>query len=456
MDVPGYPLVFELNIGDSISIDRSHAGNRITRTLRLNEVRLFTENNSWFPDSLGKRNYYKAEVDISVSGKAFTVLHRPYQMPIAANGYRIYVEGIKEIDRIPNLDPLEKMEKEVRFSVALENEPWGIPSDLEFPLNGYRWRSGSYNNTWSSLVPFNLLYYHKGEDFGAIPGRIEVCAWSDAIIVTSPLSDNNAGGSNGIRIRTANGIDFGYYHCDTDNIDSAVVKGRSVVKGQRVAKTGMTWDGRKSQHYDPHLHSGIYYNDFQISLFPYLIEAYFRKYDDRLLAVAGGYRFADADESIRLDATRSVSRDGEKIRSYRWKLHDGTVVDQPVVEVTYDSPGFYAEELIVESESGAVDKDFLQVRVNGPESGRNIGYGWAYYYPVRNILPGREILFWNRLMHLKEGAEVMIEFGDGTAARKMGEETVHSYSRSGNYTVELSSTGTDGAPVIVKLEVVVE
>jgi hypothetical protein len=102
---------------------------------------------------LGKWNYYKAEAVIIISGKVFTLMFQPYKMPVSVDGLRIYIEGVKSMgyDR--------SLHKEVRFSVCLENEPWGIPSELEFPVNDYRFRSGSYNNTWSSLVPFNSFRY---------------------------------------------------------------------------------------------------------------------------------------------------------------------------------------------------------------------------------------------------------------------------------------------------------
>src|SRR3990172_2875761 len=59
MNIPGYPYVFELNVGDSIQIDREFEGYQVSRILLVKEVHLFTENNTWFPDSLGKCNYYK-------------------------------------------------------------------------------------------------------------------------------------------------------------------------------------------------------------------------------------------------------------------------------------------------------------------------------------------------------------------------------------------------------------
>lgn len=453
MNIPGYPLVFELNNGDSIIIDRTYNNKNITRTIYLKSYRLFKEYNSWFPDSLGKSNFYKAEVDIIVSGTAFTLKMQPYQMPVTVNGLRIYVEAVQEVDKIPNLDPVEKMEKDVRFSVAIAGEPWGIPADLEFPVSEYRWRSASYNNTWGALVPFNLLYYHRGEDYGAIPDKLDVTAWVDGEIILSPLSGSK-NGSNSIMIRDKNGMIFDYSHCNSEFIDPGLIKGRAVLKGQYIAKTGMTWDGRKSQHSDPHLHTGLGYNGYQLSLFPYAIEAYLRKYDDNVLAIAGGYRFVKTGETLELDALRSISREGEEIVTYQWKLHDGQIINQSDAKIKYTAPGYYSEELIVKTASGAIDKDFLQVRVYDQNSTGKIAYGWAYHSPVRNIKPGQEILFWNRLINTS--ADVKINYGDGTAVQIIRDEIKHSYNKSGNFTVELSSLGRNNEPVSVKMEVIVK
>ncbi|MDP3445184.1 MAG: peptidoglycan DD-metalloendopeptidase family protein, partial [Ignavibacteria bacterium] len=365
-------------------------------------------------------------------------------------GLRIYVEAIKKMDEIPNLDPVDKMCKAVRLSVCLEDEPWGNPSELEFPVNNYRWRSASYNNTWSSLVPFNLLYYHRGEDFGAIPDKMDVCAWADGEVINSPLPKGD--NSNKILIRKQNGIEFDYYHCNIESIDTGLLIGRHVKKGQYLAKTGMTWNGKHSQWRDPHVHLGLNYNGYTFSLYPYLIEAYFRKYDDKVLAVAGGYRFANVGDSIELDASRSICRDNEKIASYQWRLHNGKVIDQPIVKIKYDHSGFYSEELVVKTVNGDIDKDFLQVRINNLNSSSNVAHGWAYYYPVRNIKPGQKILFWNRI---NSESAVLINFGDGTAIQTIKDEIFHSYTKSGNYTVELSSIGFNDEPVSVKLELIV-
>jgi len=126
------------------------------------------------------------------------------------------------------------------------------------------------------------LYYHRGEDLGAIPDKLEVSAWADGQIIKSPLPTGNIG-SNSILIKSQNGLEFYYSHCNTESIDPGILVGKYVKKGQHISKTGMTWNGQESQHNDPHLYSELNFNWYQISLFPYLIEAYFRKYDENFL-----------------------------------------------------------------------------------------------------------------------------------------------------------------------------
>ncbi|MCK5714051.1 MAG: M23 family metallopeptidase, partial [Hyphomicrobiaceae bacterium] len=288
------------------------------------------------------------------------------------------------------------MDSDVRFSVVAEGEGWG-PTDMRFPIQDYRWRSSSYNNTWASLVPYNLLYYHRGEDFGAIPERLPVMAVMDGIITSTPLP-GGAYLSNGIIVATASGLKFRCSHMNIETFDPGLTEGTGVEAGQMLAKTGMTWNGYHSQYNDPHLHIGFHFGGTKISTYPFLVEAYLRDYDDDVLAVAGGYHFGVPDTTtIELDATRSVPRPGREIVGYEWHLHDGRTLYQPTVQLTYDEPGLYSEELIVHLDNGAQGRDFAQVRIYDPPRGSNIASGWIHYSPVRGIIAGTEVLFWNRL-----------------------------------------------------------
>ena len=185
------------------------------------------------------------------------------------------------------------MNKAVRFSALPAGAAWG-PEDLVFPIAGYRWRSAVYNNTWSALVPYNLLYYHRGEDYGAIPDLLDVVAVRAGEVVFSPVSTPQS--SNLLTILSADGQAISYCHMNIESIRPDLVPGKWVAAGDKLAKTGETWDGRRCQDWDPHLH--IEFEDRQdaessgretlYSPYPFLVQAYLRTYPD---PVAGGRRW---------------------------------------------------------------------------------------------------------------------------------------------------------------------
>lgn len=450
MDLPEYPLLFELDTGETQTVVRGNKDHSVIREIKLVSVKLYSENNLWFEDENNRRNYAYAEVMLEVDGKPITLFHRPYQMPTNFNGLRLYVECIKEWNQDSAFDRLEGMEKEVRLSVCAENETWGS-SSFVFPIENYRWRSSAYNNTWTSLVPYNLRYYHRGDDYGAIPDKFNVIAPFNGQIVASPLPDGD-GASNAIFIRNTVGIVWRISHMNIETINPDYPVNAFVEEGSILAKTGMTWGGRKAQISDPHCHVDIRYNDIRLASFPYLMEAYLRSFPDEVLAIAGGYKFVLAGETAQLDARRSIARPGDPIKYFIWKLHNGKEVNDVNAIVEYDKPGLYTEELMIVTEGGAVDRDFIQVQVYGAE-GKNIGRGWAYYYPVRDIQVGTPVLFWNKLLNTT--TPVIIDFGDGKIS-EMEEEITHHYKNPGNYVVTLFAKGPRSEPITVKLEVVVE
>lgn len=453
MDIPQYPLVFELNVGESHSFKRSYQHKQLERSVQLISVKHFTEPNLWFSGKLPPENYSRAEVVLEISGERVTLVHRPYESPKVVNGLRVFVEATREWARNAELADITDVEKQVRLAVCLEGEPWG-PTDLAFPLKDYRWRSAAYNNTWSSLVPYNKLYYHRGEDYGAIPDRLEVVAPIEGKIIKSPLPDGD-GASNAIYIQNQEGITFRMSHMNIETINKDYPLGTQVKAGTVLAKTGMTWDGRKSQTHDPHFHVEMNYKDTKLASFPYLLEAYLRAYPDPVLAVAGGYRFALVNTKVQLDASRSLAAKGKKISTYTWKLHNGKTIQAPQTTISYAQPGLYTEELIVTTDDGQEDRDFVQVRVyDEKQKVDELAFGWAYYAPVRDITPGTEIIFWNRLT--KTSTPVSIDFGDGTAPQIIDKALTYRYKKKGNYTVLLSSSDKYNNPVSLKLEVKVE
>jgi hypothetical protein len=241
-----------------------------------------------------------------------------------------------------------------------------------------------------------------------------------------------------------------------ETIDPRLTVGAEVKGGDVIGKTGMTWDGGKNQKADHHLHAGLQFEETEISTYPFLVEAYLRDYDDGVLAVAGGYAYGLPGDTVHLDASRSVARKGRTITSYRWRLHDGREVDGFEADVTYDKPGLYSETLIVRTDKGAEDHDYLQVRIYDPEHGREITRGWIYHTPVRGIAPGTVVTFENRVQNAGNGA--LFDFGDGTEPEPVGEylDVEHVYEKPGIYDVSLTAENVHGEPATVRMRVVVE
>lgn len=450
-DQPGWPIVFKLNIGDSCKVKRVVGGKTIERAVKLISVSEHWEPDYWIEDNQSQRTICKADVVVEVSGIRATLTARPYQMPVIVNGLKLYVETTRRWKSSRSAG-IRRMDADVSLSAVAENESWG-PTDMVFPIRNYRWRSSTYNNTWASLVPYNRLYYHRGDDFGAIPDRLPVVASMEGKVIRSPLPDGD-GRSNGLTIKSASGMTLRFAHMNIETIDPTLTAGTQVQAGRVLGKTGMTWAGRKSQSSDPHLHMGFRYDKTVISTYPFLVEAYLRMYDDRVLAVAGGYQFATPGQTIELDGSRSVPRQGRKITTYQWRLHNDKVIKEPKVQVSYRKPGLYSEELVVRTNDGSEDRDFVQVRVYDPNRGRHVSKGWFYHTPVRGIRPGTKVLFWNRL-YVTRG-RVAIDFGDGTPPETIDKEIYHTYNKPGIYTVTLRATNPTAEPAVLKMRVVVE
>lgn len=447
----GLPYIFELNIGESHIVNIDNNGIPFQKEIKLVNVISYSESNLWFSGDIPPSNFYQFEVQLEIENNLITLFSRPYEMPKTANGLRIYIENIKQMDESATYASIGDMKKDVRISVCLENETWG-PDDFIFPIDEYVWRSSVYNNTWSSLVPFNHLYYHRGEDYGAIPDYFKVVAPCDGIITKSPLPEGD-GASNAIRIQDSNGIEWRLSHMNIETIKKEFTEGTKVTAGTHIAKTGNTWSGGRNQKSDPHLHVDISVDGIKLGSFPFLMESYMRKYPDPVFAIAGGYRFTTIGEPIELNAERSFSRDFLPIKKFKWKLSNGELIEEAKTKIVYNKPGVYSEELIVESSEGYQDRDFLYVKVYDPSYNEPFARGWAYYLPLRGIKPGTEVLFWNRLV--RTDSEVRINFGDNDEWYPILTETKYRYNKAGKYVVTLK-TVSKGGPATIQMEVTVE
>lgn len=453
-DTPGWPLVFELSYGDEFEIERTFGGKTVKRKLRLVSAEESWEADFWCEKNPDKRTLRDVKVAIEVDGKPRTLLARPFQMPTATDGLRIYVESTRTWAHHGNIAKLRWYGGDVRFSIVAEGESWG-PEDFRYPVGNFRWHANTYNNIWLQLVPYNLLYYHHGHDAGAVPDILPVISMMDGVAAVSPLPEDK-GGSNVLCIDHPSGLRALYAHMNKETIDPRLTVGAEVKAGDVLAKTGMTWDGYKSQKGDHHLHAGLLFEGTEISTYPFMAEAYMRDYDDEVLAVAGGYAYGLPGDTVHLDGSRSIVRDGQRITNCRWRLHDGREVEGFEADVTYDKPGQYSEALIIRTDKGAEDHDYLQVRIYNADHGRDIARGWIYHTPVRGIVPGTVVTFENRVRNDGNGA--FFDFGDGTELQPVGEylDVEHVYKKPGIYDVSLSAEDVHGERTTIQMRVVVE
>ncbi|MHC1769275.1 MAG: ADP-ribosylglycohydrolase family protein [Verrucomicrobiia bacterium] len=446
------PVVFELDLGQTQQIQVRGPAGPVERRIRLLDVRAFYWPNYHIPDLPQRRVFRSAEVDVEVSGTRATLHARPFEMPQMVNGLRLYIETTRGWATEPQLDPMPEVRRAVRFSCVAAGTSWG-PSELRFPIGQYRWRANTYGNTWLALVPYNKHYYHRGEDFGAIPDQLEVLASLGGVITRSPLPTGDQE-SNGLQIRCPFGLELGYFHMNLETVLPYHTNGAAVRTGDLLGRTGMTWAGRKSQHNDPHLHWGVSVRGAPVASYPFVAEAYLRDYADPLLAVAGGYHYAIPGETVELDASRSLARPGRRIVRYQWRLHDGRDVEGPRASVKADHPGLFSEELRLLADDGSEDRDYAQLRVWNTNPGAAFAAGWFYHWPVRGARPGTPVLFWNRLFGTTGPVE--IDFGDDSNSVRIGQEITHAYAKAGIYTAALRSRGPADEPVEVRMRVVID
>ncbi len=394
-----WPQVVDLDIGESCLVATQRGAVRV----ELLSVKERSEPDYFVVLNSRRTTLASAEVELDIGGLRSRVVGRPYQLPTVINGVRLYLEATQASGAEAHYAAIADLKKAVRLSVLDAAEPWG-PTNLVFPIDNYRWRSSTYNNTWSGLVPYNRLYYHRGEDLGAIPDQLPVAAMFSGTVVRTPRTQGRPIGSNHVAIEGPAGVVALYGHMNYEHIDPAIVMGAKIQAGQLLGRTGSTWNGARNQKNDPHLHISLHRPladaaadvpfPIRSSAFPMLVAAYFRKYPDPVLAIAGGYRFVTPGETLELDATRSIARPGEEIAGYEWRLHDGTRVAGPETRLRFDAPGLYSEELIVRTKNGGEDRDFLQVRVYDPKRPvGEIGWGWFFHSPVRGVRPKHACCF---------------------------------------------------------------
>ncbi|MFD2162227.1 PKD domain-containing protein [Paradesertivirga mongoliensis] len=448
----GWPQYIDLNIGETESFSWKINNSERSYKITLINIEYIWETNLWVPERFANKSLKEAKVTLKVNGKRVVIPQRAYQMPIGFNGLRIYIENTRVWAKKADFAAIENFTKDVRIAVCNQDESWGS-KDMRFPIAEYRWRSSPYNNSWSSLVPYNKLYYHRGEDYGVIPDKLDIRAPLKGKVIATPLPNGDRQ-SNAVIVKSSEDFSYRISHLNIEFVKPEVVLGAGINRAQILGKTGSTYNGARNQIYDPHMHINFMYKGQAVSPFPYMIEAYLRDYPDTVLAIAGGYANTLPKQEVTLDATRSIVRKGYTISSFTWILHDGRIINKPKIRTQYTKPGLYTEELIVKTKDGAEDRDYVQVRVYDKKNPMKITYGWAYHFPVRDIKAGTKVLIFNKLYNTK--GPVTIDFGDRSGVEKIEEQIDHIYKYPGIYTVTLTTLGLQNDQVTIKMKVVVE
>jgi len=437
-----WPTTVDLNPGETSAATRDG----VAHTFRIlsdadGQPAIAYETMPFPTTSVEHRVNYAARVRLEVNGQESEVVARPFQYPVEAAGLRLYLDGTQEWLAV-GLYPVS-LPKRLRLRYTRAGESWG-PATVRFPVGDYRWGATTYYNTWLGIVPQDVAttYYHKGEDFGAVPDLLPVFA-PEAGRVTTAQDSVQLGAPDGTLTRL--------FHMNPPTV--LVAAGQSLAAGQRLGLTGQFGNGDA----DPHLHCDFRRDDDEPGTYPFAVDAYLRDYPDAGVAIAGGYQFMRAGETLMLDGGRSRARPGRTITGYRWVLHDGTAVEGATAKLTVATPGFYAQELRVYFDDGREERGFTPVRVFVPGcSGQEPVPGFVYQHPVRGIVPGDPVTIWHHPF-IVASHERTIDFGDGSPVRTLSgsrPSAAHTYAASGLYTVTVTTVG--GLPQILKTSVLVE
>lgn len=449
---PDWPLYVELDHGAEMQVELAGRPHR----LRLVSTADLTEPNGRIVSGRPPETLRESVARIEFDSTPAELRLRPYQLPVVVGDARIYLEATARNAAEADFVRLEGVQRHARIALRPRNAAWG-PTDLRFPLADYRWRGTTFNNTWGAMVPSHRVYYHRGEDFGAVFERHAVLAAFAGVVEKSPLPHGD-GRSNEIVVTRPDGVAFRASHCNVASVARHLVPGARVAAGEPLALTGNTNNGGFTMVSGTHLHWNLQAAGTRLGSFPFVVEAYFRDHPDPAVAITGGFTGTHPGRPVTLDATRSLVRPGETIARVEWHLSDGTRSDAPTLERVYDRPGVYAEELRLWTASGHESRDTLEVAVYDPAAGTRPGQlprGWILVHPLREVRPGARVQFFYDTADAPV-VESRIDFGDGTPPAAFIGQASHTYASPGLYTATVTTPTSDGHLMTRKISVRVE
>ncbi len=451
--------IAELDIGESKKIT---LGNGETVNLLLKEVKLERD---------GVRGAVRgAEVTVVVDGEEITIGSGNYHLPVTVGRVQIDCPVIKEYTVSNYYRHDGTLPKDARLRLWPKNSPLIQPGTFGLPLKQawFASRMQSQNEMaglgWAENINSTNPGYHAPHDFGGAEGMDEIFAATDGLIVSSKKEvlegyEDLPGDVRPDVVWVVDARGWYYRYSHLNSIESGIVPGVMIKMGQKIGYMGKQGGSGGWVH----LHFGVHHKNpvttkWEVEdAYPYLWEAYIKKYKPKILAVARPRLLTWTNQELRLDGSKSFSLEGD-IVSYEWIFNDGTTGKGAVQKKIYDTAGEYSEVLKVTDSKGNVSYDFAYVQVfdkQFPE--KQVPTIHPVFFPSLDIKPGDPVTFLVRTFGSQTGEETW-DFGDGTEkvtvnsgvvkreSHNSGKyaETVHTYSKAGDYVVRVERTNEYG------------
>jgi KaiC/GvpD/RAD55 family RecA-like ATPase/PKD repeat protein len=144
------------------------------------------------------------------------------------------------------------------------------------------------------------------------------------------------------------------------------------------------------------------------------------------------------NETITFNASLSYAPDGV-IESYEWRFGDGANATEIVVDHAYNSIGIYIVTLEITDNHGMADSKNETISVS------KYPIASFEYQPINPVV-GQVVTF-NASTSTPDGGSLVAyqwDFGDNTSIVETSSITNHTYSKHGNYKVDLNVTDSEG------------
>lgn len=462
--------VTELNVGESKEVVLVN-GDQVT--LSLVEVTAIR-------DSV-RGAVRDARVTVQVDGETVTIGSGNYHLPVAVGKVSIDCPVIREYTVSGYYRHDGMLPSDARIRVWPKDSPYIQPGTFRFPLRQawFASRMQSQNELaglgWAESLESANPGYHAPHDFGGAEGMDEVIAATDGLVVSSKKEvlegyEDLPGDVRPDVVWVVDGRGWYYRYSHLDTIFPAIVPGAVLKMGQDIGLMGKQGGSGGWVH----LHFGVHHKNPETQLwevedaYAYLWEAYVKEHKPVLKAVARPRQLLWTGQETTLDGTKSLALDGT-IVSYEWIFTDGTTATGPVQKRSYPTAGEYSEILKVTDSKGNVDYDFTYIQVfDRQEPGKLIPTIHPAFHPSLDIKAGDPVTFLVRTFGSETGDELW-DFGDGSEkvsvnsgvverkTQNQGKyaETVHRYTKPGNYVARVERTNQHGFTAIGHLHVVV-